>query len=380
MIYVRLYSLLVLPALLVAQPYKVGAGVTAPRVISKAEPEYSEEARKARFQGSVVYTLVVEADGQPSGIRVIRPLGMGLDEKGIEAVSKWRFAPGMKDGVPVPVIATIEVNFRLLDDPPGIRVPLWAQVNGPQEKVLERGKDGMNDRAVSNIHNPSLEVFLPPPGLRNGTSMIIAPGGGHKYLAIDHEGYRVAQWLNSIGVTAMILRYRLAKDEGSTYTVEQAGEDGRRAIRVARSRAAEWGLDPRRIGIMGFSAGGDVAARAGITYFPGTESSADPLDRLSSRPDFMVLMYPGLAQTPTPVTADTPPAFLSFASNDAAAICESSTQLFLNMRKAGIPVELHVYARGGHGFGIKPANHTLTATWTARLSDWMGESGWLKKQ
>jgi TonB family protein len=330
-----------------------------------------------------VLSVVVDANGEPRDIRIVRPLGMGLDQKAVEAVSKWHFKPGMKDGAPVAVQATIEVNFRLLDDPPqseGIRIALWPKTVDKAEVVTERGKEGVSDRAVSGIHNPSLEVFLPPVSLRNGASVIIAPGGGHRYLAIDHEGYRVAQLLSSRGITAMILRYRLAKEEGSQYTVEQAGDDGRRAVRVARSLAAQYGLDPARVGILGFSAGGDVAARAATNYQTASESSPDPIERFSTRPDFMILMYPGIAQTPLPVDASTPPAFISFASNDNAAIVESSTQLFLNLRKAGVPVEMHVFARGGHGFGIKPANRGLTATWTARMVDWMGESGWLKKQ
>jgi endo-1,4-beta-xylanase len=249
---------------------------------------------------------------------------------------------------------------------PTVTLPLWPPKEAPPEAVVERGNDGVRNAIVSNIHNPSILVYLPPKERSTGTAIIICPGGGHRYLAIDHEGYNIATWLNSIGVAGIILKYRLSHEEGSHYTVDDAANDGRQAIRLVRERAAEWHLDPERIGIMGFSAGGEVAAMAGTTPQDG------------ARPAFMALLYPGLQRAGLKPGPSTPPVFISFASDDSPGIYEPTVKFYLDLRKANVPVEMHVFAKGGHGFGIKPANHGLTATWTLRFEDWMRENGWLK--
>jgi endo-1,4-beta-xylanase len=208
--------------------------------------------------------------------------------------------------------------------------------------------------------------------------MIVAPGGGHRFLSIDTEGTNVAEWLRSIGVAAFVLKYRLAREDGSPYKVEvHPYADAQRAIRMLRSRAGEWRLDPARIGIMGFSAGGEVAALASTKYDAGKPDAADPIERQGSRPDFQILIYPGIRPEGVTVTKDTPPTFMLCADNDkgpAAAI----PALYLALKKEGVPAELHIYASGGHGFGLRPNDprpNVIYATWALRLKEWMADVG-----
>ncbi|MDQ6708583.1 MAG: alpha/beta hydrolase, partial [Acidobacteriota bacterium] len=164
---------------------------------------------------------------------------------------------------------------------------------------------------VSNIHNPSLLVYLPPKDKATGAAMIIAPGGGHRFLSIDTEGTNVAEWLNSIGVAAFVLKYRLAREEGSPYKVDvDALADAQRAIRMVRARNPEWNVNPSKIGIMGFSAGGEIAALASTHYDSGKPGAADAVDKQNSRPDYQILIYPGLRPDSINVTKDTPPTFM----------------------------------------------------------------------
>jgi endo-1,4-beta-xylanase len=230
---------------------------------------------------------------------------------------------------------------------------------------------------VSRIHNPSITVYLPPREKATGAAIIVCPGGGHRVLAIDHEGYEVARWLNSIGVAAMVLKYRLAQTPNAGYKVDpHALSDAQRALRLVRSRAADWGVDPKRVGLMGFSAGGEVTALAGTKNDDASAGATDPIDRLSSRPDFLVLIYPGAKPETITVTKQTPPAFLVVANDDL--IADRTLGLFQSFKKAGVPTELHVYARGGHGFGMRDL-HAPVSAWTTRLHEWMADRGLLKK-
>lgn len=243
------------------------------------------------------------------------------------------------------------------------QVPLWPQPSGSGAEVVKAPASPQESTKVSSIHNPSILVYLPPKGKSTGAAMIIAPGGGHRFLSIDTEGTNVAEWLNTVGVTAFVLKYRLAKEEGSTYKVEDAVADAQQAVRIVRTRAAEWGVNPSKVGIMGFSAGGEVAALA----------SAQPTDR----PDYQILIYPGIRAENINVTKDSPPAFMLCADNDRGP-STAIPSLYLAFKKAGVPAELHIYASGGHGFGLRtnPAKpNVIYSSWYLRLQDWMADVG-----
>lgn len=264
-------------------------------------------------------------------------------------------------------------------------VPLWS--NGApgtppgitEKEIYVPATPDRNYSQLSRVHNPSVTVFLPPKEIATGAAVIICPGGGHRFLAIDHEGYDVGRWLARVGVAGFVLKYRLARTEGFPYTVDLSVGDALRAIRLVRSRAGEWAIDPKRIGIMGFSAGGEVAALgAARTDAAGTES-ADPVDRLNSSPDFQILVYPGGPLVNTlKVPKNGPSAFLTCAYDDQGSAALVA-QLYLKFKEAGVPAELHIYARGGHGFGMRDSKLPV-GTWTARVQDWMADLGLLSKR
>ena len=211
--------------------------------------------------------------------------------------------------------------------------------------------------------------------------MVIAPGGGHQFLNFDQEGTYVAEYLNSIGVAGFVLKYRLAREPGSTYKVEvDALGDAQRAIRLVRSRAAEWRVNPARVGIMGFSAGGEVAALAATRFDAGNPDAADPIDRLSSRPDFDALIYPGIRADNYTIPKDMPVTFMLCADNDRGP-STALAGLYPMLKAAGIQTEVHVYATGGHGFGINPNTRNpspVATTWYLRLGDWLKDIKMLK--
>ncbi len=232
--------------------------------------------------------------------------------------------------------------------------------------------------SVSNIHRPSILVYLPPKERATGTGVVICPGGAHRFLAIDVEGYEVADWLNRHGIAAFILKYRLAREPGSHYTVAgDALADTQRAVRMVRSRALEWGVDPLRVGVMGFSAGGELAALAETRFDAGKSGASDPLDQLSSRPDFAVLVYPGFKIESVTVPKDAPPAFLVCADNDRSHV-RVTAEFYLALENEGVPAEMHIYATGGHGFGMRD-KHAPVSNWNDRLLDWMKERGFVPK-
>jgi acetyl esterase/lipase len=236
------------------------------------------------------------------------------------------------------------------------------------------------DHVVSSVNRPSITVYLPTPDKATGAAVVIAPGGGHSELWVDHEGYAVAAWLSDHGVAGFVLKYRLAREKGSTYTVEGTElDDIHRAIRLVRSRASEWGVDPARIGVMGFSAGGELAALASTRYDEGNAGATDPIDRESSRPAFQVLLYPAIPHG-MHLSQETPPAFLACGANDRQDISEGLPALYLAMKRAGIPAELHIFAGVGHGFGIRSSNSENVSTWPDLFYGWLGASGFLKRK
>ncbi|HWF45558.1 MAG TPA: alpha/beta hydrolase [Bryobacteraceae bacterium] len=264
-------------------------------------------------------------------------------------------------------------------------VPLWpngapgSEGMAGQKEIVEGPGPTHDNTRVHNIHNPSITPFLAPKAAVANTAVIIAPGGGHRYLSIDTEGYNVAKFLNTVGVSAFVLKYRLAHEEGSHYRVEvEALADAQRAIRLVRSRAGEWNIDPAHVVMMGFSAGGELTGLAATRYDSGKSDSADPMERESCRPDFQVLIYPGGQPTTWNITKETPPAFLLGAGNDPITT-KNVPVIYAALLKAGVPAEVHVYVDGGHGFGIREHAKPLpsASTWQFRLRDWMKDRGLL---
>jgi acetyl esterase/lipase len=235
-------------------------------------------------------------------------------------------------------------------------------------------------------HYPSIYVFLPPKEKAGGAAMIVAPGGGHTQLVIEKEGWEIADWLNQQGIAAFVLKYRLARAPGSKYTIaEHAYADAARSIRVVRSHAKEWGVDPARIGFIGFSAGGEVAGMVETKFDAGKPDAEDPVERVSSRPDFTVLVYPayrpGAARPDTPqlfpVPKDAPPAFLVCADDDPSHVV-ATAKFYLELQANRIPAGMHIYAYGGHGFALRPTKKpSPVMTWPDRLKDWLAERGFV---
>jgi endo-1,4-beta-xylanase len=249
-----------------------------------------------------------------------------------------------------------------------------SEANTAQEtvRVNENG-----EHIVSTVHRPSLTPFLPSKDKATGAAVIIAPGGGHRELWMDHEGYNVARWLSEHGVAAFVLKYRLAREGGSTYTVEgTALADIQRGIRLVRNRAPEWSVDPQRVGVMGFSAGGELAALAGTRWDAGITGTADPLDRKSSKPAFQALLYPAISHDMTRLK-ESPPSFLVCGEDDRPDIAQGLPQLYLLLKQAGVSAELHVFAHTGHGFGVRPGNRPPVSDWPQLFLEWLDVQGML---
>jgi acetyl esterase/lipase len=253
-------------------------------------------------------------------------------------------------------------------------IPLWAK-GAPGFEKLRNIPEEAKDYWVKSINNPSITVYLPPKEKATGAAVVICPGGGHRLLVIDAEGTEPAKFLNNLGVAAFVLKYRLGREENSPYKVDvQPKEDAYRAMRLVRSRAKEFGLDTNRIGILGFSAGGEVADM--IAYAPGkgNPKAPDAIDRLNGKPNFLMLVYPGPLNIPDVVPADAPPVFLT-AANDDACCSVSIVKLLSAYRAAKVPVEMHLFAQGDHGFnmGNRSKLKSINA-WPQRLADWLSDT------
>ena len=251
------------------------------------------------------------------------------------------------------------------------------------------------------VDSPRITVYRAPAEKAGGAAVVICPGGGYVVVAADHEGKQVAEWLNSIGVTAFVLQYRL----GPRYRNPAPLRDSQRALRMVRASAGEWGVDPARVGILGFSAGGHLASSTGTHFDAGNQDAADPIDRHGSRPDFMVLVYPVITFTADvthrgsresllgpdadpkltasfsnelQVTPETPPTFLVHTSEDDGVPPENSVLFYEALHKAGVPAEMHIFTKGQHGLGLGPKGSGLSQ-WPALCGAWMGEMGLLRR-
>lgn len=265
--------------------------------------------------------------------------------------------------------------LRAADEPQVI--PLWERgAPGFEERRDEPEKAA--DYWVSNVHNPSITVFTPPKDKANGAAVLIIPGGGHSKLVFKPEGVEPAKYLNDLGVTAFVLKHRLPRETNSPYSLQiHPKQDVQRAMRMIRSRADEWKLDPKRIGAMGFSAGGEVVAM--LVYNPtgGDPAASDPVERMNCRADFQISIYPGPVGIPDEIQADVPPAFFLVANDDRSHVEPVLSQL-AKYRQMGRPVEVHLYARGGHGFNLGHRSKlTSINTWPQRLADWLRDNDFL---
>ena len=240
-----------------------------------------------------------------------------------------------------------------------------AMANGGEETVTIKEQ---GDHVVSNVHRPSLTVYLPKK--HTGTAVIVVPGGGHRELWTDHEGHAEARFLNEHGIAAFVLYYRLARAPNSTYTIEgDALNDLKRAIRTVRSRA-EWSADTHKIGAMGFSAGGQLVALAATRADAGDAGATDPIDRAASKLDFAALVYPG-TWADLKIDASTPPMFLLCGSDDRPEVIAGITSIYLNLRAAKVPAELHLYDGVPHGFGMRATLKGPVSHWPQVFVDWL---------
>ena len=258
-------------------------------------------------------------------------------------------------------------------------VPLWEN-GAPGFEQRRNEPEVAKDWWVRNIHNPSIMVYQPEQGKANGAAVVVCPGGGHRELVINPEGRDAAQFLTGIGVTTIVLKYRLMREDNSPYTIENVKQDAYRAMRIVRSRAKEWNIDPARIGMLGFSAGGEVVTLIAYADGTGDKNAPDPIDRLNGKPNFQMLVYPGPWGIPDVVPADAPPAFL-LAANDDECCSEPIVKLIQKYREAKVPMEAHLLAQGKHAFNMGDRSQLRSInTWPQRMADWLSDNGWLKSE
>jgi len=277
----------------------------------------------------------------------------------------------------------------------------WMAPNAtPKTELLWPGKVP-GAVGTEDVDKPTLTIYLPPKGQATGAGIVICPGGGYRNLAMDHEGRQEASFLNSMGISAFVLKYRL----GPRYHHPIELGDAQRALRTVRARAQEFGVLPDRIGMMGFSAGGHLASSAATHFDAGKADSTDPIDRVSSRPDFLILGYPVISSDPAiahagsfknllgdnpdpklleelsndlRVTPQTPPTFIFQTNADTTVVAENSVRFYLALRKAKVPAEMHIFENGPHGVGLSLDDPALSL-WPTLLTNWLRGRGLLTK-
>jgi gluconolactonase len=283
----------------------------------------------------------------------------------------------------VALAAALVLTARATALPPPL--PVWPKGApgekgelGEEKQTPAKGRDAVV--SITNVSTPTLTIYAPPKDKNTGAAVIIAPGGGYNVLAWEHEGTMVGEWLQSIGVTGVLLKYRVPRRADQPKDAPPIGalQDAQRAISITRAKAREWGIDPQRIGMLGFSAGGHLTAWAATNSDKRAYEPVDDADKVSCRPDFAVLIYPGGLLNRTDreqlapeirVSKDTPPCFFALAYNDPGPL-DGSLKMVAALKKANVPAELHVYSEGGHGFGMRPADKAY-ATWPKRCEEWM---------
>lgn len=242
-------------------------------------------------------------------------------------------------------------------------------------------------RLVTNVSRPTITIYRPAKDKDTGTAVLICPGGGYWNLYWQLEGEEVAAWLNSLGVTGIILKYRVPRhsDEIPTQPARRPLQDAQRAVSLVRSKAGAWGINPQRIGMIGFSAGGHLAIATATSFPKRTYEPIDDVDKVSCRPDFAILAYPGYLKPKDKdelspglhIPAGTPPVFLAHGGADIISDATHSVVMYLALKKAGVPAELHIYATAAHDFGVRPSDHPCS-TWTQACATWLGHQGLLK--
>jgi|GEM_PF-166779 len=255
---------------------------------------------------------------------------------------------------------------------------------GDEKQTKAKGRDAIT--SITNVSTPTLTIYRPAKDKNTGAAIVVAPGGGYTNLAWEHEGTMVGEWLQSIGVTGVVLKYRVPRRADSPKGAPPIGalQDAQRAISLTRANAKEWGVDPNRVGMLGFSAGGHLTAWAATNFDKRAYEPIDDTDKLSCRPDFAVLIYPGgLVDRANPdqlapeirVSKTTPPCFFALAYNDNGPL-DGSLKMVAALKKAGVPAEMHIYAQGGHGFGMRSGERPH-ATWPTRCAEWLKSEGFL---
>jgi acetyl esterase/lipase len=286
--------------------------------------------------------------------------------------------------------AALAADPLVVDLWPG-KTPGDVGINGQETSRIHLSPIVGPTKLITNVTKPTLTIYRPAKDKNTGTAMLICPGGGYWDLYWELEGEEVAAWLNSLGMTGIILKYRVPRRAGEAPDEPPPGPllDAQRAVSLVRSRAGEWGIDPQRIGMVGFSAGGHLALATATRFEKRTYEPIDAIDKVSCRPDFAVLCYPGYLKAKDKdeirpglrIPAGTPPILLAHSSDDneraGGSNAENSAIMYLALKRAGIPTELHIFATGDHDFGVRQ-NDKLPSSWTQLCVRWLRSQGFLK--
>jgi len=278
---------------------------------------------------------------------------------------------------PIAFILCLFTSYQLIFSESPQVIPLWEK-GTPGFENRKDEPELSKDWWVRNIHNPSITVYPPPEGTANGCAVIAAPGGGFRELVFNAEGAQVAEFLNPLGITVFALKYRLPNEANSPYSLSHVKQDAYRAVRLVRNQATAFGVDPKRVGMLGFSAGGAVVMMVAFEDGIGNPDATDPIDQENGRPNFLMMVYPG-GKVPRKIPADTPPLFLVCANDDEYGCDDVSMELLTKFRKAGLSVEAHMLAEGKHAFNMGDRSDLLAVRhWPQRMTDWITDRGYLK--